>query len=210
VTRALRWGARLLVLLLASYGLLFGWVWWVSREDQRAPADAIVVLGAAQYNGHPSPVLQARLDHAVLLYREGLAPLLVVTGGVGPGDRTSEAAVGNRYLQGRGVPPGAVVVRAEGRTTEESIRAVSGWMRSRGLSRALLVSDPFHMARLRLEARHARLTAFTSPAPDSPIVPGSRVERQYLALEALKLPAAALLNLFARDRIPTVTPLSNP
>jgi uncharacterized SAM-binding protein YcdF (DUF218 family) len=210
VTRAVRWGARLLAVLLACYGLLFGWVWWVSREDQREPADAIVVLGAAQYNGHPSPVLQARLDHAVLLYRDGLAPLIIVTGGIGTGDRTSEAAVGNRYLQGRGLPPGALVVRAEGRTTEESMRAVSGWMRARGLSRALLVSDPFHMARLRLEARHARLIAFTSPAPGSPIVPGGRVEREYLALEALKLPAAALMNLFGRDRIAADTPVPNP
>lgn len=208
--RPFRWGARFLLGLVLGYGLLFGWVWWVSHRDQREPADAIVVLGAAQYNGRPSPVLQARLDHAVLLYRERLAPLIVVTGGIGAGDRTSEASVGNRYLQSRGVPAAAIVVRAEGRTTEESIRSVSGWMRARARFRALFVSDAFHMARLRLEARHARLTAFTSPTPSSPIVPGSRTEAGYLALEALKLPVAAFLNLLGRDPMTTIAPVSNP
>src|SRR5687767_3045587 len=85
----------------------------VSQQDQRRPVDAIVVLGAAQYNGRPSPVLRARLDHALSLYREGLAPLVVVTGGVGRGDTTSEAIVGRRYLVAQEVPTGAVVAQPQ-------------------------------------------------------------------------------------------------
>jgi uncharacterized SAM-binding protein YcdF (DUF218 family) len=178
--------------------------------DQREPADAIVVLGAAQYNGHPSPVLRARLDHAVRLYKEHLAPLILVTGGVGTGDLTSEALVGDRYLQSRGVPLAAIVVRSEGRTTEESMRSVGAWMRSRGRTRMLLVSDPFHMARLRLEARRERLTAFTSPTESSPIVPGSRAEAHYLVLEALKIPVAAFRMLVGRVPASAIVPAQGP
>ena len=185
-------GAWVLAIALAGYGLLFGWVWWASRLDQLEPADAIVVLGAAQYNGRPSPVLKARLDHALQLYRRQLASTIVVTGGIGTGDRMSEATVGHRYLRARGVPDSALVVRPDGRTTEESMRSVAGWMEERGLGRVLLVSDPFHMARLRLEARRARLVAFTSPTRTSPIEPGSRAEFGYFVLEAFKLPVAAV------------------
>lgn len=199
MTRSFRWGARLLVSALAVYLLLLGWVWRVSRLAQHDGADAIVVLGAAQYNGKPSPVLKARLDHALGLYREGLAPVLVVTGGIGSGDRVSEATVSRNYLRSQGVPDSALVVRPDGRTTEESMRSVGEWMREHDLSHALLVSDPFHMARLRLEARRAALTASTSPTRTSPITAGSRAEVEYLALEALKLPVAALRMVLGGD-----------
>ncbi|HEU5220323.1 MAG TPA: YdcF family protein [Gemmatimonadales bacterium] len=190
--RPLRWAGWLLAAALAGYVILFGWVWRESRLDQRKPADAIVVLGAAQYNGRPSPVLKARLDHAIALYVEGLAGVVVVTGGIGTGDRVSEASVGHRYLRTHMVPDSAIIVRPDGRTTEESIHSVAEWMHEREFSRALLVSDPFHMARLRLEARHAGLTPESSPTQTSPIVPGSRKEAGYLAVEALKFPIAAL------------------
>lgn len=192
MTRFLRWSFRLLVAALFGYLVLFGWVWRVSRLDQRRAADAIVVLGAAQYNGRPSPVLKARLDHAVELFRSGLAPVVVVTGGIGTGDRMSEATVGHRYLRGLAVPDSAIIVRPDGRTTVESMRSVAEWMHERDVSRALLVSDPFHMARLQIEARRAALQAFVSPTRTSPIIPGSRREVGYLALEALKLPVTAL------------------
>lgn len=196
--RAPAWTLRLLASALLVYGLLFAWVWRVSRRDEREPCDAIVVLGAAQYNGRPSPVLKARLDHAVELYRAGLAPALVVTGGIGTGDRMSEATVGLRYLRALAVPDSAIIVRPDGRTTDESMRSVAEWMHERELQRAILVSDPFHMARLRIEARRARIQAFTSPTRTSPIVPGSRIEAGYLALEALKLPVTALQALLNR------------
>lgn len=183
-----------MVLAALCYAILFLWVYRVSRQDQREHADAIVVLGAAQYNGRPSPVLKARLDHALELYREGLAPMVVVTGGIGPGDRMSEATVGHKYLRAQ-LPDSAIVVRPDGRTTEESMRSVAEWMREREAARVLLVSDPFHMARLRLEARHAKLEAFVSPTRTSPITAGSRREVGYLALEALKLPVTAFRNM---------------
>lgn len=193
--RSFRVALWLLTIGVLGYVMVLGWVWRVSRLDQRSPADAIVVLGAAQYNGRPSPVLKARLDHAIALYRAGLAPLMVVTGGIGTGDRVSEATVGHRYLRTHLIPDSAIIVRPDGRTTEESMRSVAEWMHERQLARALLVSDPFHMARLSLEARRADLEPATSPTRTSPIVPGSRKEVGYLALEALKFPVAAIRTL---------------
>lgn len=162
----------------------------VSQQDERQPVDAIVVLGAAQYNGRPSPVLRARLNHALGLYRERLAPLVVVVGGVGRGDTTSEAMVGRRYLIAHGVPDAAVVARSEGRSTRASMTAVTGWLRERGLRRVLLVSDPFHMFRLRLEARRTALEAYTSPTESSPISDNPVLELRYLFAEGFKVPVA--------------------
>lgn len=161
-----------------------------SQQDQRRPADAIVVLGAAQYNGRPSPVFRARLDHALELYQEGLAPVIVVTGGVGRGDTTSEATVGRRYLLAREVPAEAVVPQPRGRSTMASMTAVAVWLRGRGRKQVLLVSDPFHTLRLRLEARRFGLEAFTSPTDSSPISDNPVVELRYLFAEGLKVPLA--------------------
>jgi uncharacterized SAM-binding protein YcdF (DUF218 family) len=162
----------------------------VSQQDQRRAVDAIVVLGAAQYNGRPSPVLRARLDHALQLYSEGLAPRIVVTGGVGRGDTTSEAIVGRHYLLGQGVPPAAVVAQPQGRSTQASMTAVAEWLETEHLNRVILVSDPFHMFRLRLEARRTDLEAYTSPTESSPISDNPALELRYLATEALKIPVA--------------------
>jgi uncharacterized SAM-binding protein YcdF (DUF218 family) len=159
-----------------------------SRQDQRRAVDAIVVLGAAQYNGKPSPVLRARLDHALALYREGLAPTIVVTGGIGPGDRVSEATVGRAYIVAQGVPDSAVVVRPEGRSTRESIRSVADWAREHGVHRVVLVSDPFHMLRLRLIARQVGMVALTSPTTTSPISLNQSSEAFFFAQEAWKTP----------------------
>jgi uncharacterized SAM-binding protein YcdF (DUF218 family) len=162
----------------------------VSQQDQRRPVDAIVVLGAAQYNGRPSPVLRARLDHAIQLYHEGLAPRIVVTGGVGRGDTTSEALVGRHYLLTNGIPASAVVVQPQGRSTQASMTAVADWLESERLQRVILVSDPFHMFRLRLEARRTDLEAYTSPTESSPISDNPVLELRYLAAEALKIPVS--------------------
>jgi uncharacterized SAM-binding protein YcdF (DUF218 family) len=160
----------------------------VSQQDQRQAVDAIVVLGAAQYNGRPSPVLRARLDHALGLYRDQLAPLILVTGGIGRGDTTSEATVGRRYLMAHGVPPDAVVAQSEGRSTMASMTAVAAWLQPRALRRVLLVSDPFHMFRLRLEARRTGLEAYTSPTESSPISDNPVLELRYLLAEGFKIP----------------------
>ena len=182
-------GAALLATVLI-YAVAFAFVAGASHHDSREPADAIVVLGAAQYDGRPSPVFQARLDHASILYHQGLAPLIVLTGGVGTGDTASEAVVGRRYLLTRNVPPEALVVRPEGRSTEASIRSVAEWMQQEGRRTVLLVSDPFHMGRLRLEARRMGIEARTSPTRTSPISQSFRREVGYFASEALKVPIA--------------------
>ena len=189
--RALR-QAVLLVLLAGTivYTVSLIMVLVVSQQDQRRPVDAIVVLGAAQYNGRPSPVLRARLDHALGLYRDGQAPVVIVTGGVGRGDTTSEAAVGRRYLVAHGVPERAVVAQSEGRNTRASMNGVQEWLRTRRLHRVLLVSDPFHMCRLRLEARRTALEAYTSPTESSPISHNPVLELRYLLAEAFKIPVA--------------------
>jgi uncharacterized SAM-binding protein YcdF (DUF218 family) len=181
--------------LIATFAIYLGSFLAVvatGRVDQRQPVDAIVVLGAAQYNGKPSPVLRARLDHAVDLYREGLAPTVVVTGGIGEGDRVSEATVGRQYLVSHGVPEPAVVVRPEGRSTQVSIQSVAQWAGSHDIRRVLLVSDPFHMLRLRLEAGRTNLQAYTSPTRSSPISANWKSELFFLAAEAWKIPVVLL------------------
>jgi uncharacterized SAM-binding protein YcdF (DUF218 family) len=177
---------------LLVYVLSFLAVVLASRQDERRPVDAIVVLGAAQYNGKPSPVLRARLDHALSLYREGLAGTMVVTGGIGEGDRVSEATVGRQYLVGNGVPDSAVVVRPDGRSTQASIRSVASWAGEHGVRRVLLVSDPFHMLRLHLEARRAGIEAYTSPTRTSPISANWRLELFFFGTEAWKIPVVLL------------------
>jgi len=162
---------------------------WSSRDEAR-PAQAIVVLGAAQYAGKPSPVLRARLDHALDLWNRRLASLLILTGGTGLGDTTSEAAVGRTYARKRGVPDSAILVESDGRTTSESMRAVAGMLEVRGLQSALLVSDPFHMLRLRILARRFGFTPYTSPTQTSPISPNREERWKYIFSESLKAPLA--------------------
>jgi uncharacterized SAM-binding protein YcdF (DUF218 family) len=162
---------------------------WSSRDEAR-PAQAIVVLGAAQYAGKPSPVLRARLDHALDLWNRRLATLLILTGGTGSGDTTSEAAVGRTYARKHGVPDSAILVESEGRTTSESMRAVAGMLEVRGLQSALLVSDPFHMLRLRILARRFGFTPYTSPTQTSPISPNREQRWKYIFSESLKAPLA--------------------
>lgn len=183
------------IAVLAVGVLLFYTVWLVvvlvaSQQDQRRAVDAVIVLGAAQYNGRPSPVLKARLEHALRLHRAGFAPLIMVTGGVGRGDTTSEAAVSRRWLLEEGVPDSAIVSLPRGRSTFVSMTDAAAWLRGRDMNEVLLVSDPFHMARLRFEAKRTQLVAYTSPTPSSPISDNPNLELRYLFWEALKAPVA--------------------
>jgi len=189
-----------LIVAAALYVASFIAVLLVSRRDQRHPAEAIVVLGAAQYNGKPSPVFRARLDHAITLWKEGLSPRIVVTGGQATGDRESEAAVGARYLIAQGVPEAATAGVPVGHDTQGSMVAVANWMHERALESALLVSDPFHLLRLRLEASDVGLTAWTSPTTTSPISANRRREAGFLAGEALKVPVALVRSLGGSPR----------
>ena len=139
------------------------------QRDEQRPADAIVVMGAAQYNGRPSPVFAARLDHAVELYRAGIAPRLIVTGGKADGDRTTEAASARAYAIDHGVPAARILVEDKSRTTLESIRAVGGVLRANGLQDAVFVSDRPHMLRVLRMAADDGITAWGSPTETSPI-----------------------------------------
>jgi uncharacterized SAM-binding protein YcdF (DUF218 family) len=159
-----------------------------AAHDQAAQADAIVVLGAAQYNGRPSPVFRARLNHAATLYQRGLAPTVLVTGGVGAGDSLNEANVGRDYLVRLGIPDDAVIPLAGGRDTFTSIDQVRRWFDGRTSRRALLVSDGFHLLRLHIISRRLGLTPYTSPALGSPIQANVRRNTGYLFAEGFKVP----------------------
>jgi uncharacterized SAM-binding protein YcdF (DUF218 family) len=138
------------------------------RDDAR-PADAIVVMGAAQYDGTPSPVFQARLDHAIDLFHGGIAPYLVVTGGKQAGDRTTEAAAARAYAIAHGVPAEAILVEDQARTTLQSIRAVGTVLREAGLGSAVFVSDRQHMLRVLRMASDAGILGWGSPTATSPL-----------------------------------------
>jgi uncharacterized SAM-binding protein YcdF (DUF218 family) len=164
-----------------------------SQRDESRPASAIVVLGAAQYVGHPSPVLRARLDHAIALWRAGLAPVLIVTGGRGPRDTTSEGEASHTYALRQGVPDTAILIETHGRTTVESMRAVADMMHDRGMSTAILVSDPFHMLRLKVLASRLGITPYTSPTRTSPISANRAKLAEYVLSESLKVPLTLVL-----------------
>lgn len=145
-------------------------VWQVARVTDTTPADAIVVLGAAQYDGTPSSVFEARLDQAHKLYEQGVAATIVTVGGKQEGDEYTEAASGRNYLMDQGVPGGAIVAVEEGSDTLLSVEAVSREMGARGLHSAVLVSDPWHSLRTRTMARDAGLDAWTAPTRQGPAV----------------------------------------
>ena len=187
VRRAL--GAILLaiVLIAAGWAAVVVAVAVHGARDQATGADAIVVLGAAQYNGRPSPVFRARLDHAATLYQRALAPVVLVTGGVGAHDTLNEANVGRDYLVKLGLPSEMVVPLA-GEDTYASLSEVKHWFNGRTNRRVLLVSDGFHMLRLQIIAARLGLVPFTSPAPASPIHANVRRNTAYLFAEGFKVP----------------------
>jgi uncharacterized SAM-binding protein YcdF (DUF218 family) len=170
--------ASAVVLLVVLYvAITFVQVWWTARQDSAAPADAIVVLGAAQYNGRPSPVLRARLDHVVSLYEQGIASFVVVTGGSRAGDRFTEAAASAAYLSEHGVPGGAIERETTGATSYESLAATARFLRERDITRVVLVSDPFHAYRIGAISDEVGMDARVSPTPSSAFT-GSAQMRQ--------------------------------
>lgn len=147
-------------------------VWYVGGIDSTKRVDAIVVMGAAQYDGRPSPQLAARLDHVVELWPTGIARTVVVTGGNMPGDRFTEAEASGRYLIERGIPESALVYEDEGRNSYESLAAVSEILSERGVNRVLVVTDPYHALRSRMIAEEVGLTASVS-STDTSVVTGT-------------------------------------
>jgi uncharacterized SAM-binding protein YcdF (DUF218 family) len=172
------WKARLRDLLIVALAFVVGAigltayavfrVWDVGQQDNRRQVDAIVILGAAQYNGRPSAVLAARLDHAIDLYKQGYAPWFVATGGKLPGDRVTEAATERSYAEARGVPASAILAETTGATTLESIRNVRALFDQHGLHTALFVSDRTHMLRVLRLAQDQGIEAWGSPTTTSP------------------------------------------
>lgn len=154
-------------LLIVYFGITFVQVWGASRGSGPDSAQAIVVLGAAQYDGEPSPVLKSRLDHAVELFEAGVAPIIVVTGGNRPGDRFTEASAGDRYLQQHGVPASALRLETQGASSWESLAAAARFLRDEGITDVVLVSSPYHALRTEQIAGEVGLDAEASPAAET-------------------------------------------
>jgi uncharacterized SAM-binding protein YcdF (DUF218 family) len=157
------------VVLVLYVGGTFVQVWRASRDDQAQEAGAIVVMGAAQYNGDPSPVFEARLEHGRELYEQGLSDVVVVTGGRQEGDEFSEAQAGALWLQDHGVPEEALRLEVQGRNSWESLAASARFLEEDGIDDVMIVSDPFHSKRLEEIASEVGLEAFVSPTTESPV-----------------------------------------
>lgn len=180
LTLAVVLGLVLLLIWLAS--VVFR-VWWVARQDDRPRSDVLVVLGASQYDGTPSPVLEARLSHALDLYEDGVAETIITVGGKLKGDRYTEAAAGRAWLVAQGVPEDAIVAVGKGSDTWTSLVAVDGVMNDEGWEDAVLVTDPWHSFRAAQMARHLGIDAATSPTRTGPVVEERLTEVHYIARE---------------------------
>jgi uncharacterized SAM-binding protein YcdF (DUF218 family) len=162
---------------------VYGEIQFYSHQDQAAPADAIGVLGAAEYDGRPSPVYRARLDHALDLYHRGIAPLIITLGGPG-GDQYNEGTVGEAYLISRGVPEQDIIAETSSRNTEESARRIAVIARANGLHRLVIVSDDTHMFRIHAICSAEGLDVFTSPR-HRPAVEDRELEAERIAHEII-------------------------
>ncbi|WP_444962994.1 YdcF family protein [Nocardiopsis sp. M1B1] len=184
----LRWlVSLLLVTALAVPVGTWAWVWYVARQDERTPSDAIVVLGASQYNGVPSPVFEARLRQAQVLYLEGVAPVIVTVGGKLPGDNFTEAASGRNWLIEVGVPGAQIIAVEEGSDTLQSIDAVAEVFEANSWDTAILVSDPWHSLRSERMAADHGIEAGTSPSRSGPAVIERRTQLWYITRETAAL-----------------------
>jgi uncharacterized SAM-binding protein YcdF (DUF218 family) len=147
------------------------------RRQELHPADAIVVFGAAEYSGHPSPVLRARLDHAYELFRKGIAPVVITTGGSASDPKFSEGGVGRDYLEHRGIPEKNLIAETQGADTAQSAVRVAVIMRANGLHSCVAVSDAYHVFRIKRLLEHEGIRpVYEAPRPDSrPHSVGQRV-----------------------------------
>jgi len=162
---------KLLALLLFAFIVWFGWTClWVVRESWQhevQPADAIIVFGAAEYSGRPSPVLRARLDHAFYLFRRGVSPVVITTGGAGDDPKYSEGGVGRDYLMHRGIPEASLIAETLGSDTAQSAERVAVIMRANHMHSCIAVSDEYHVFRIRKLLEHEGLKVYVAPRPDS-------------------------------------------
>jgi uncharacterized SAM-binding protein YcdF (DUF218 family) len=198
----IRIALALVAVVVVYVGVTFAQVWWAARHDQARRAQAIVVFGTAQYNGRPSPVLAARLDHAVDLYRRQLAPVIVVTGGNQPGDKFTEAGASAEYLLQRGVPDEDVLREVSGTTSWQSLAAAASFLGDRDIKDVLLVSDPFHSYRIRAMASELGLDGYSSPTRTSPI--HGITEAKYMARETVAVAVGRIIGFRRQARIESV------
>jgi uncharacterized SAM-binding protein YcdF (DUF218 family) len=168
------------LLLVASTGMA---IWWTARQDARATSDVIVVLGSAQYDGVPSSFFEARLEHALSLFEDGVAPVVVTVGGRAEGDRFSEAEAGRAYLAQSGVPEAALLAVEEGVDTLQSMRVVSTALRERGWASAVLVTDPWHAMRAERMAEDSGIEVQSSPTRQGPAVQTRATQFRYILRE---------------------------
>lgn len=192
----------LVAVVVAYVAVTFAQVWWAARHDQAQPAQAIVVFGTAQYNGRPSPVLAARLDHAIDLFHRKLAPVIVVTGGNQPGDNFTEAGASAEYLLKRGVPDDDVLREVSGTTSWQSLAAAASFLGERDIKDVLLVSDPFHSYRIRAMASELGLDGHSSPTTTSPI--RGFTELRYMARETAAVAIGRIVGFRRQARIESV------
>jgi uncharacterized SAM-binding protein YcdF (DUF218 family) len=189
IVRALKWGTLIVIIGLVALGSYWGYLYRQIRNcavrDEAHAADAIVILGAAQYNGRPSPVFKARLDHALELYRKGYSHELITTGSFGPDPKFSEAHVGTQYLLQHHVDPEAIITEQGSGSTTDIIKAVSGVLQAKQWTTVLVVSDGFHLFRLKRMFEDNGIQAYTSPAPNSPIEAASSQRLFYSIREVL-------------------------
>jgi uncharacterized SAM-binding protein YcdF (DUF218 family) len=190
--------AGLLIGVMVVVGYVAVHIWWVARHDTHPPSDAIVVLGASQYNGRPSAVFAARLDHAKALYDEHVAPRIITVGGKLEGDAFTEARAGQNYLVAHGVPSNAILPVESGNDTLQSVRAVADRFRTRGWHSAVIVTDPWHCLRARTMARDAGLDAQTSPETSGPLFSSRGTEVRYIVRETV---AYIYYSIFGNDNV---------
>ena len=168
---AVLWARYLLALLIAAalayFASICGGIVGAAREDQVRAADAIVVFGAAEYSGHPSPVYRARLDHAFDLFQRGVAPVVITTGGAAADPSFSEGGVGHDYLMGRGIPDASLIAETQGTDTAQSAERVAVIMRVNHMRSCLAVSDAYHVFRIRKLLQHENVQVYIAPRPDS-------------------------------------------
>jgi uncharacterized SAM-binding protein YcdF (DUF218 family) len=178
---------RVVVALVVAAVLIAGStalaIWWTARQDARPHSDAIVVLGSAQYNGRPSSIFAARLEHARTLYEQGVAPVVVTVGGKKSGDQFTEAEAGRDYLAREGIPAAHLLAVPEGVDTLESMRDVAATFREHGWTKAILVTDPWHVMRAQKMAADSGIQAASSPTRQGPAVQTRSTQFKYILRE---------------------------
>lgn len=199
IHRVFKWGTLAVVVVVITISAYSAYVYQQIREsaehDEARQADVILVLGAAQYNGRPSPVLKARLEHTFSLFEKGYAGAIITTGGYGPDLNFSEAHVSTQFLIQHGIDESRIITEQGSGTTADSVRAAVTLMQSKGWKTVLVVSDGFHLFRLKTMVEANGIVAYTSPAPNSPIEIAASQRFWYSMREVLLVSAYRLLDL---------------